>query len=81
MPVRLKQEYGGFKQSWQVYQEATYEDKKNIYNIALNTAKYTSLARSIKNTQSRMNELKLKYKKNLMILKKYNAVEMKIQNL
>ena len=74
MPVKLKEEYGGFHQTWTVYKEATYADRRVLRELYTQESKLKALKKEIQLTTERLNMYKAKYQKYNKTLKEYNAV-------
>ena len=77
LPVTLKKEYGGFRQSWTVYKEATAEDKRIYNEILYYERKCRTGAKTLSAQKQSLKVLNAKEKKYMKKLKEHNAIEIK----
>jgi chromosome segregation ATPase len=74
IPVKLKEEYGSFKQKWTLYKEVGYDDRKLYRDIRDYQLEYNNLREKMSDLQNKISTLKKKLKKYVRNLKKYHTV-------
>jgi hypothetical protein len=75
IPVSLKREYGGFKQNWTVYKEATYSEKEKYNSLSRYKNMAITASKRIKDLKKTLRTAETTKKRYERQLNEYNAIK------